>query len=111
MTTKSSLPSILFGLAFSAAIATTSVSAGQNEIILHNAIDDYSGADIGTFESGLMSSRGRYDVNIVLDESYHEYRSEEVTAFQKDLGSLEQTEIAAFEDSSFNVPWEISVVD
>ncbi len=111
MTVKSTLTTTLFGLAFSAAVATTSVSAAENEIILHNAIDDYSGMDIGTFEDGLTSSRGRYDVSILIDESYHEYRREEVAAYQKDRGTLEQAEIAAFEESPFDVPWELSVVD
>jgi hypothetical protein len=97
-------------LAISAAVAFTAVNAAEKEIILHDSIHDYADDASGSFKD--TSTRFvHYDVEIVLDEAYHDYESSAVAAFESTEGDRERAEFAAFEKSSFNVPWELSVVD
>ena len=116
MKTKPSKPTFfatLAGFAFSAAIATTGVSAAEDEIILHDGIDDYTSGLGGSYSDTSTRYRtGNYAVDIVLDEAYHDYRRDEVVAASKRPGEMEQAEFAAFEEEApFDVPWELRVVD
>ena len=109
---KSTFFATLAGLVFSAAIATTGVSAAEDEIILHDAIDDYTSGLGGAYSDSTRYRRGNYAVDIVLDEAYYEYRTEEVVATSQRHGEMEQAELAAFEaEKPVDVPWEISGID
>ena len=109
---KSTFFATLAGLAFSAAVATTGVSAAEDEIILHDAIDDYTGDLGGSYSDSTRYHRGNYAVDIVLDEAYHEYRTEEVVTASKGRGEMEQAELAAFEaEKPVDIPWDISGID
>ena len=88
------------------------VTAAEKEIIIDEAIHDYTGDAGGSFrESSSRWSGGGYDVKVVLDEAYHDYQSADVATFETPDVNTERAEFAAFEEGSFNVPWELRVVD
>ncbi len=110
MTTKLTLSRSILGLAISAALAFTAVNAAEKEVIIHESIHDYADDASGSYKDR-SSRNANYDVKIVLDEAYHDYESSAVAAFESSKGNYEQAEFAAFEESSFDVPWVIRVVD
>ena len=110
MTTKQTFSRTILGLTIGAAMAFTAVNAAEGETIIHESIHDYAEDASGSFRDS-PSRFAAYEVNIVLDESYHDYDSYAVAAFENSEGDYEQAEFAAFEESSFDVPWELSVVD
>ena len=112
MTTKPIITRTILGLAISASVAFTAVSAAENETILHQAIHDYSDeANVRFKENASPSSGVGYDIKIVLDEAYHDYDSRAVARFNTPQESYERAEFAAFEAESFNVPWVLNVTD
>ena len=112
VTSRVTLLATIMGFSLGAVIAADNVNAAEKEIIIHEAIHDYADDAGGSFKEGSSRwSRSGYDVKIVLDEAYHDYQRTDVAALETPEGSIEQAEIAAFEEDSFNVPWELGVVD
>ncbi len=101
-------------LALSLGTAITVAAAGVDgkEIILHEAINDYSDSS-GSFKDPAPLYRGNaYRMRIILDEAQLDYNDADIAAYAQDLSTSEETEFAAFEETSpFDVPWELRVVD
>lgn len=111
MFTRPTLIRIIFGFAVTTGVAFTAVNAADNEIILHDSIHDYADNASGSY-SDSATQYSDYVVKIVLDESYHDYVSSDVKAFESSKGSHERAEFAAFEGStSTDLPWELKVLD
>lgn len=103
-TARPTLISMAVGVAFGAAITSTSVNAADREIILHDAIHDYNDGAAGTYSDPATHRVGGYRAEIILDESYHDYNSEEVSAYNESRGPIEQAEFAALEPG-IEFPW------
>ena len=100
-------PSIL-GLVMSGVVVTaTTVNAAED--ILNDAIHDYSSNTWGSFADTATYDRNIYHTRILLDQSYHDYVSEDVAAFDNTPKEMEQAEFAAFEEAAITpIPWVIS---
>ncbi|MEA3413083.1 MAG: hypothetical protein U9R74_16295 [Pseudomonadota bacterium] len=113
--TRRILLSSALSLALGAAIATT--SAGASEIILHEAVNDYSDSS-GSYGGTQAFSSGREfgDRLTILDESRHDYNDVDVAAYSQNTEGLEQVEIAVFETvhvqyGPAELPWDITPLD
>ncbi|MEN8132496.1 MAG: hypothetical protein ABFS45_20410 [Pseudomonadota bacterium] len=104
-TIKPIVLSSILGLVMSGVVATTAVNAAES--ILNDAIHDYSDDAWGSFADTATYDRGGYQTSIVLDESYHDYVSEDVALFNGTSDKMEQAEFAAFE-KAVRRPWEVS---
>ena len=93
---------LILGLAMSAAVATTTVNAAED--ILNDAIHDYSDDVSRNMQSSPSHHGGKYEVKIVLDESYHDYDVSDLAAFESPEPELEQAEFAALEEYSYGLP-------
>jgi len=107
---------LLAALSAGTLFSALAINATAGEIILHEAIDDYSPVSEGSFDSTPQATPSGYQVNIVLDEAYHDYDGSQVMAFNDDMVALEQTEIAAFEYGGTArektvFPWVIEALD
>jgi|GEM_PF-4709780 len=99
--------------------ALFSVAAGGvlgDEIILDEAINDYTPVSQANFNNPPPSMKRGYHTEIVLEESYHDYDGAEAKAFNRYLDGLEQTEIAAFEFGGTGrdetvIPWDLLPLD
>ena len=100
MTSPVTLLTAIMGISLTAAIAAGNANA--EESILHDAIHDYSDDVSRSLQSS--SSRGGYELQTVLDESYHDYDISDVAAFHSPEPVLERAEFAAFEEYSSGVP-------
>jgi hypothetical protein len=115
MKTKAFTP-LLAALGAGTLFSALAINATAGEIILHEAIDDYSPVSESKFDRTPQATRSGYQVNIVLDEAYHDYDGSQVMAFNYDMDALEQTEIAAFEYGDTTrektvFPWVIEALD
>jgi len=113
--TRRILLSSALSLAMGAAIVTP--SAGAGEIILHEAVNDYSDSS-GSYEgTQAFSSAREFDDRLtILDESRHDYNDVDVAAYSQNSEGLEQVEIAAFEIvpgqyGPAELPWDITPLD
>jgi glycine betaine/choline ABC-type transport system substrate-binding protein len=99
------LPSIL-GVLMIATLATTGVNAAEN--ILNDAIHDYTGDTWGSFKDTATYDRSVYHTRTILDESYHDYVSQDVAQFNNTSGEMEPAEFAALEKVTTPLPWVIT---
>ncbi len=111
MNRKPALVSVALGLAFGTSVAFTSAYAEYDTDYEVSSVYDSAVKNI-PYSAPASISAGGYRSKILLDESYHEYQTGEVAAFEADLVDLEQTEIAAFEASEPStlpdvVPWQL----
>jgi len=107
------LVSITACLSFTLAalITSTNASAAEKEIILHDAIHDYTDEAYGSYRDTLpVARKNAYKVRFVLDEAQHDYASEDIAAFNEEEYGAEQAEFAAFEELG-NIPWELTGID
>ncbi|MEA3413434.1 MAG: hypothetical protein U9R74_18140, partial [Pseudomonadota bacterium] len=88
---------VILALSASALITAMVSSVSADEIILHEAVDDYTPVSQYNFNNPPQSMETGYRTTNILEESYHDYDGAEAIAFNKNLDALEQTEIAAFE--------------
>ncbi len=89
---------LIVGVAFSTASAAGTVKAGAYDTAIQRGM--LTEPDRG-YERG-------YTTRIIVDEGYHDWDSR--TAYESDARNLEKAEFAAFEES-YEVPWELDVVD
>ena len=109
VTSRVKVLTAVMGLSLGAVIAAGNVNAAED--ILNDAIHDYSDdASRDMQSSASHRGWGRYDVKIVLDESYHDYDISDVAAFDSPEPALAQAEFAAFEEYSPSLP-EVSFTD
>ena len=107
---KPTLLSMAVGLAFGTTVAYTSAQAYDADYEISSA---YDVAVNDTSYSVTPSIRvGGYRAETLIEESYHDYQSDEVIAYEADLVDLEQTEIAAFEVAEPSalprvIPWQL----
>ena len=104
MTFKVTFLAIIMGISMGA-------MAADKEIILHEAIHDYSDDAYRSYaDPANVPHDNAYRVNIVLDEALHDYVSEDIADFKESDASTEHTELAALGESIV-VPWEIVPLD
>lgn len=104
---KPVLFSSILGLAMSTAIATTSVNAAES--ILNEAIHDYSDDAWGSVQATTVYDRAVYHTATLLDESYHDYVSQDVAQANDTPEAMEQAEFAAFEEVKTPLPFELDI--
>lgn len=115
--TRSSTRRLVLSSAISLAFGTLviSVPAGAGEIILHEAVHDYSDTS-GPFDHTDNVSTGRElpDRLTILDEARHDYSDVDFSGEVPSAEGLEQVEIAAFESGvqePARLPWVITPLD
>ncbi len=114
---RKALIAAALGVAVGGLVATA--TAGTDfKIDLDEAVDDYSDVYTGgAMERTVTASREQgsgYRVEILLEESYHDYQGNEVQAYEQALDELQSGELAALEFSSappVDLPWELRVAD
>ena len=109
VTSRVKVLTAVMGLSLGAVIAAGNVNAAEN--ILNDAIHDYSDdASRHMQASPSPQGWGRYEIKIVLDESYHDYDVSDVADFESSEPAPEQAEFAALEEYSYGLP-EVSFTD
>lgn len=99
------------------ALAGSAASAAQDPfdgLILYEDLNDYSDVDPRHAEGVSAETGPGYTFNILLDEAYVEYQTDEALAHQRDQQAQGHAEFAAFESSrepSIVHPWQLNVVD
>jgi hypothetical protein len=117
---KKPVRSTIFALSVGALISSFGNAVYAEQMILDEAIDDYTAvSNVDFMQSPSMSpslSSGGYETRIILEEAYHDYG--EVTTFAHNEGNesnvgLEKADIAALEmeQPQLKTPWELDVVD
>lgn len=101
----------VLGLALGLAAASAQVSASDQGLIDSQAINDYT--DPVSAPEGRSADRSAgYTVQVVLDEAYFDYVSDDIAAYRQGGSQLGRTEFAAFEPGTINaLAWELSVAD
>jgi len=108
-------PSQLLGALAAALLAGSAAYAAQDPfdgLILYEDLNDYTDVPPGLAD-GVSAEQGTgYTFNILLDEAYVDYQTEDVVALQHEQQVREEAEIAAFElggapSSDVEVPWEL----
>lgn len=98
------------------ALVAAAGTLSADQIILDEAVNDYSPVSQASFNNPPQSTETGYRTEIVLDESYHDYDGAAAMAFNENLDELEQTEIAAFEyggtvGKERQIPWDLQALD
>lgn len=105
----------LLGALAAALLAGSAAYAAQDPfdgLILYEDLNDYTDVHPGLAD-GVSAEQGTgYTFNILLDEAYVDYQTEDVVALQHEQQVREEAEIAAFElggapSSDVEVPWEL----
>ena len=113
---KTTIYSTILGLTFSAITLATNANAADSDIILFDAIDDYSHDVTTTHQNLTRDSRvpkyrgSGYLVEIVLDEAYHDYQSTDTESISRKQSDLPQAEFAAMEQS-LDLPSSLEIYD
>ncbi len=91
-------------------LAAAQASASDQGLIDTQAINDYS--DPVSAPEGTRADSGTgYTVQVILDEAYFDYDSNDPAA-HREGGALERAEFAAFEPGTHDpVAWELGVTD
>lgn len=96
----------------------TAAARTDFKIDLDEAVDDYSevytGGAMERIGTASQDQATGYRVEIVLDESYHDYQGDQVLGYERAPSEMHTGEFAALEFSSHtpvDLPWELRVVD
>jgi len=83
---------VILALGAGALITAMASGVSADEIILHEAVDDYTPVSQYSFNNPPQSMETGYRTTNILEESYHDYDGAEAVAFNKNLEAMEQTE-------------------